>query len=73
MLKHLSGSECKSDMQVEDCHLQQLHNSAFLVLQVGLLALPVGSLKPVQSLCSCQSEQRQRGHVVVAAFMPHIH
>ena len=62
-------------MGVQMCglHLQERNDAGVLVLQVVALALPVGSAQPGQRLPCCQAQQRQRGQLVVAGLMPHIH
>ena len=59
--------------KAEETCLQQLNNPLMLRLEVCFLTLPIRTLQPVQGLCSCQAQQRQGGHLVVAGFVPHIH
>lgn len=54
-------------------HFQQMYHSVLLLVQVLLLALPIGSLQPIKGLGSRQPEQGQGRHVIVAGFMPHIY
>lgn len=54
-------------------HLQERDDAGVLVLQVVALALPVGSAQPGECLLGCQAQQGQRGQLIVAGLVPHIH
>ena len=54
-------------------YLQERDDAGVLVLKVVALALPIGSAQPGQRLTGRQAQQGQRGELVVAGLMPHIH